>query len=72
MCYVYICVYEHVCVRACMYLFLLKGGGQKEEAEVERTLQAEGRACANLGRQRSSCIEHEGYAKGPAYSLDRD
>lgn len=42
MCYICICVYEHVCVRACMYLFLLKGGGEKAEAVVERILQSEG------------------------------
>lgn len=54
-----ISAWEHVCVYMCTWVYAsipFEGKGQKEEAEVERTLRAEGRTFVSLERQRSSCI----------------
>lgn len=46
------------------------GRRQKGEVEAERTLQAEGRAFANLGRHRSSSMYiKDAMQRGPALSL---
>ena len=49
------CCLTCACAHACMSV-PFEGRGQKEEGEVERILQAEGRAFANVGRQRSSSM----------------
>lgn len=49
------CCQTCACAHACMSV-PFEGRGKKEEEEVARILQAERRAFANMGRQRSSSI----------------